>query len=172
MKRNKNQVITVSPDCWQFPASSNGLTTTASSIDPLLTVGQGNISWTQNAINTGINEISYNSDYKEKYEKLLEKLEGKKTQSILSKKEILDNILEILSVFQTKFKKFGRPVCAGGAVRDLILGDETIQPKDYDIFFICGERVNESKILDLRQKLFSEIEKLCEKEEKTKYSFH
>lgn len=172
MEKKKSKSITVNrDDYWRFPASCNGLTATASSLDPLITVGPGNTSWTQNGINTGINEISYNSDYKEKYEKLLEKLEGKKTQSILSKKEILDNILEILSVFQTKFKKFGRPVCAGGAVRDLILGDETIQPKDYDIFFICGERVNESKILDLRQKLFSEIEKLCEKEEKTKFSF-
>lgn len=159
--------ITVSPSAWK----SNCIT--GNSDSSILS----NVTYSTNRYDTinGITQITTDvltatSSYKERYEELLEQVEGKKIKNILSKKEILDNIIEILAFLQKRIKKYGKPVCAGGAVRDLILGDESIQPKDYDIFIICGERGSESKVEALRQKLFSEIESFCKDQRGSPFS--
>jgi hypothetical protein len=71
------------------------------------------------------------------------KIEISKT---ICSKDIIDNIIKIFSFLEgAGISNFGKLVCAGGAVRDLLLGQGYITPKDYDIYIICGERKNDNR---------------------------
>jgi hypothetical protein len=83
-----------------------------------------------------------------------------KTDMISNREKIINNIVDILDFLNEEIKDdFGKFVCAGGAVRDLTIG-EGMEPKDYDVYIICGGRQDLFSIEKSKHKIISILDSL------------
>ena len=144
--------------------ATNGLAITGTNWEPLIsTTAYNSLATGQVDLNVGIsNEASDTRKIVELEKKISE------YENIISKKElrfdfnrekIIKNVKDILTFLDKEIGEFGKLVCAGGAIRDLTLG-KGIAPKDYDIYIICGDKINAEEKSKNSYKILEKLLKL------------
>lgn len=75
------------------------------------------------------------------------------------REKIVKNVKDVLTFLDKEIGEFGKLVCAGGAIRDLTLG-RGVTPKDYDIYIICGDKINAEEKSKNSYKILEKLLKL------------